>query len=235
MASNLLKNRLNNTIMAIAFLFAAVTQTARTQEISPEELEAWFEDDTHVSPVDTVNEGELEFLSKPPQKPALHSKNKLTINKSSLADGWVSLYQCYANLDAVAEAQVVYQFKKIKNLSIEKQTRIEKAWVQGQSVQLLNTLKGATLCISADVHIFHKTNDNLFVLKNGPFQRQFLDGYYPMHVTLDIAYPSQLLAVSFTKPRPQPGFDVQHKPGILIIDTWFEGMLFTEVSFEKHK
>lgn len=206
---------------------------ALAQDFSKEELEAWFEDDSRSLPFDTDgNEGELDFLTKPPAKPVLHSNNRLTIKESTLGDGWVYLYQCFENLDAVPEAQVVYQYKKMQDLQVEKIHNIEKAWVEGQSVQMQNTQNGASLCISARVHILYKNKDNSYTLKNGPFQRKFLDGYFPMQVTLDITYPKDKLTLSRVQPETQPGFTLQEAPGKLLLNAWFEGKLFTEIRFQ---
>ena len=203
-------------------------------DLSREELEAWFADDSRSQPISTddVNEGDLEFLAAPPEKPTLHSANRLTIRASSLDDGWVDMYQCYNHLDAVKDAQVVYQYKQLRNLKVEHTRNIEKAWIEGQSVQLHNTLKGATLCVSAEVRIFYKNADGGYSLKNGPFQRRFLDGYYPMHVTLSITYPQELLTFKTYIPNKQPGFTIDSTPGAVEVDAWFEGKLFTELIFD---
>lgn len=205
-------------------------------DLSKEELEAWFEDDSRSAPfsTDEVNEGKLALLTKPPEKPILHSDNRLSITETSLNDGWVGLYQCYNHLDAVKDAQVVYQYKAIRNLKVEKTRNIEKAWTEGQSVQLLNTQQGATLCVSAQVRILYKNADDSYTLKNGPYQRRFLDGYYPMHVSLAITYPSQHLTFVNSRPEDQPGFTVTSKSDEVLVDTWFEGKLFTEINFKPH-
>ncbi|MCG6970358.1 MAG: hypothetical protein LJE85_11370 [Gammaproteobacteria bacterium] len=209
--------------------------TGSSADLSKEALEAWFENDAQSTPfsTDNVNEGELAFLTTPPEKPTLHSDNRLTINAASLQDGWVDMAQCYNNLDAVKDAQVVYQYKQLRNLKVEATHNIEKAWTQGQSVQLHNTQKGATLCVSAQVRILYKNPDNTYTLKNGPFQRRFLDGFYPMHVSLAIAYPKNLLTFVTNKPEKQPGFIVKEQPGAVDVDAWFEGMLFTEITFKR--
>jgi len=220
-------------IYRLIILFLLWSNTAAGADLSREELEAWFEDDSRSLPfsTDDVNEGELEFLAVPPEKPTLHSANRLTIRASSLDDGWVGMYQCYNHLDAVKDAQVVYQYKELRNLKVEYTRNIEKAWTEGQSVQLYNTLNEATLCVSAEVRILNKNANSGYSLKNGPFQRRFLDGYYPMHVSLSISYPPELLSFSASLPEPQSGFRVDSKPGLLEVDAWFEGMLFTEMVF----
>jgi hypothetical protein len=218
----------------ISLLLFSATSSGWSDDFTKEELEAWFQDDARSLPFSTsdVNEGELEFLASPPDKPTLHSANRLTISNSSLDDGWVGMVQCYENLDAVNDAQVVYQYKQLRNLKVEKTENIEKTWIEGQSVQLLNTQKGATLCISAQVRIFYKNANNTYTLKNGPFQRRFLDGFYPMHVTLSITYPPERLTFVTSMPAQQPGFEVDSKPGALEIDAWFEGRLLTEMEFK---
>jgi len=222
-----------NLKLSVTLLLLLFANPGVSDDLSQKELDAWIEDDTRPDPFSTadVNEGALEFIT-PPEKPTLHSANQLTIRASSLQDGWVDMYQCYENLDAVKDAQVVYQYKQLKNLKVEKVENIEKAWIQRQSVQLLNTQKGATLCVSAQVRIFYKNDNNTYTLKNGPFQRRFLDGFYPMHVSLAITYPKDLLIFVTSKPTKQPGFKVEHKPGSVDVDAWFEGMLFTEMIFK---
>ncbi|MDX1336131.1 MAG: hypothetical protein R3312_10125, partial [Gammaproteobacteria bacterium] len=71
-----------------------------------------------------------------------------------------------------------------------------------------------------------------FTLYNGPYMRQFLDGYYPMKVTLTIAYPDQLLNFRSASPEAQPGFDIKNKTGTLVVQALFEGRLTTQLSFD---
>ena len=98
--------RFNELLFALALL--SYISAAVGEDLSKEELDAWFEDDARSDPFSTadVNEGELEFLTTPPDKPTLYSANQLTIHATSLQDGWVNMYQCYENLDAVKDAQV---------------------------------------------------------------------------------------------------------------------------------
>ena len=201
------------------------------EEISSEELEQWFNDDADdESRALAVNEGPLVFLKQATNKAVHHSSNTLHIDESSLKTGWVALSQCHAQLDAVAASQIVYRYQRLRNLSIVSTHGIQRAWVEGSSVQLSEVQKNARLCISAEVGILHSTPTG-FVLRNGPFHRQFLDGFYPMHVTLDIHYPESRLTIREIKPSPQPGFTVTHFSNRVLIDAWFEGKLNTEVHF----
>jgi hypothetical protein len=63
--------------------------------------------------------------------------------------------------------------------------------------------------------------------------RKFLDGYYPMRVTLDIKYPPHLLKLLDISPPEQPGFQHIESPGSIHLDAVFEGQLTTLIQFEK--
>ncbi len=181
-----------------------------------------------------VNEGQLEFLSKRPADKPIHTvTNTITISDASLKTHWVTLHQCHKNLDAVAESEIVYQYKHMRDLRIEHYYGIENAWVQNQSVQMKNIEKGATLCVLADVQILKPDEHGMLILRNGPYFRKFLDGYYPFHVVLNINYPKSSLSLKTTNPKPQTGFDVKEDIGNLKMDAWFEGKLMVEAQFRK--
>jgi len=69
------------------------------------------------------------------------------------------------------------------------------------------------------------------VLRNGPFHRTLLDGYFPFHVRLEVQYPPATLRYLGVSPEPQPGFAVDSGDGLLTIDSWFAGALNIEISF----
>lgn len=203
--------------------------------MTPDELEKWFNDEINDDEARAlaVNEGELEFLIKPPSKPAHHSSNILTIDKESLETGWVKLIQCHQNLDAVAASQVVYRYKRMRNLRVDSFQGIKRAWIEDNSVQMEDVESGAKLCVQADVGILYLKPDGIAILKNGPFHRKFLDGYYPMNVSLEIFYPVDLLRYESIKPIPQPGFHVMQTNSTLHVSAWFEGELKTEIRFSR--
>lgn len=200
-------------------------------EPTREELERWFEDDSEARAL-AVNEGELVFLPEPPAKRVPHSRNALTIDAASIDSGWVGLEQCYDGLDPVGAAQVVYRYRQMRGLQVMAARNIGKTWVDGQSVQLEDVGRDAELCIAAEIRVFYQNPDGSFSLVNGPYHRRFLDGYFPLHVTLAIHYPAERLAFIGVEPAARPGLTVDHGPGRLTVDTWFEGMLNTEVRFE---
>jgi len=201
--------------------------------MTPNEQEKWFNEDESFSP-DQINVGELKFLPEPPETPVLHSLNVLTVSQDSIENGWVSLEQCYKHLDPVPDAEVVYRYKSMRDLRITSKRNIETVLVQGQSVQLTNITHNAELCVKAEVRIFYKNSNGTFSLVNGPFHRKFLDGYYPFHVTLEINYPSSLLELVQTKPEAQAGFNIKKSANFILIESFFEGILNTEIIFQLH-
>ena len=202
-----------------------------TQTDEALELEKLFEGDLEEQAL-RVNEGELKFLTTPPVDKTIHTvTNTITISESSLTTQWVTLHQCHKNLDAVAESQIVYQYRQMRNLRVEHYFGMETAWIENQSVQMKDVAKGATLCVLADVRILQPDNKGGYVLRNGPYFRKFLDGYYPFHVQLNIIYPKSCLILTKTEPKPQNGFEVLHTAGRLTMNAWFEGQLIVEARF----
>jgi len=190
----------------------------------------WFNENSDLS-IEDVNEGELEFIAPITDKSILHSGSVLSITEKSLQTGWVGLDQCYRNLDPVGKTDVVYRYKNIKQLKITSSDNIGEARVDGQIIQLEDVSSSAYICVQAEVQILEKTSQGTFVLSNGPYYRQFLDGYYPYHVTVSISYPADKLKYSRISPAPQPLFEVIQQPGKLLVDTWFEGILMIDIKF----
>jgi len=216
-----------NMFIRLFFLISIIsTQTfAYTQE-----QERWLneEDDSDVS---HVNEGQLTFILPPSDKPPLHSVNHLTIDQNSIDNGWVKLQQCYKHLGVLDQVEITYKYRFMKQLSLVSKKHIGNARVTKQSIELSNVKKNAELCISADVRIFYQNPDLSFSLINGPFHRRFLDGYYPYRLTLKINYPEHLLLFNNSTPKQQKGFVIQKNNNQILIDTYFEGILNTEMHF----
>jgi hypothetical protein len=177
-----------------------------------------------------VNEGNLVFLRSPPAKPVHHNANRVTITEATLQNGWVHLEQCHDNLDAVPELQIVFSPKRVRKLVIRKLRNVGQAYVEGASVQLRNVGHNAMVCLSAETHSLKALGAGVYELRSGPFMRRFLDGYYPIHVTFDIAYPADITLLDAT-PDTQPGVALTEEPQHIHLDTWFEGRLTTSFRF----
>jgi len=196
-----------------------------------DEWDEWMEEDLEEKALQ-VNEGRLNFLASPPSQTKVHAlSNTITITQGSLETHWVDFRQCHKNLDRVTQSQVVYQYKQMRNLKIEFFRGIKKAWVEGQSIQLQDVMDDAEICILAQVKTLIPQGDKLFLLRNGPYFRKFLDGYYPFHVQLLIKYPQTLLNIKKILPQTQAGFTIKPSHNELRIDAWFEGELTIEIYF----
>ena len=178
----------------------------------------------------TVNEGELVFHAPPPAGAVHTHYNRITLTGQSLQDGWAGLYQCHMHLDAVPDAQIVFRQGRIRELEVAKTVAIGQARVEGHTVQLKDVLPGAELCLRAESRVVTPA-DGGFMVRNGPFMRSFLDGYYPMHVTLEIVLPHGDWQLFGSRPASQPGFEVQYRAGTVTADAWFSGKLRTEFHF----
>ena len=186
-------------------------------------------DDDPYEKARAVNEGDLTFLAAPPDRAVHHHVNRQSITSRSLESGWVEMDQCQYPIDPVPQAEIVYTEGRIRGLTVVSASGIGTARVEGHSVQLENITRDAELCVRAETLGLEHT-DGRYVLRNGPFMRRFLDGYYPMHVTLEVGFPPELEPVG-QEPGAQPGLEVRREANRLILDAWFEGILETRLSF----
>jgi len=207
-----------------ALLFALLT---------PSLAGAQSDTDLSMESAHNVNEGVLKFLEKSPAKSIHHHHNQVLIDQNSLRSGWVSLKQCHTNLDPVPRAQITFREGFVRDLRVDISSKIEQAWIEGASVQLVNVEPGARLCLSAQTRALRNTGNGYFNLTNGPYMRKFLDGYYPMRVTLAIDYPPQMLELIDISPQAQPGLKLDTRSGAIRMDALFEGKLQTLIQFEK--
>jgi hypothetical protein len=180
-----------------------------------------------------VNEGTLNFLAEPPATPYHHHQNRISLTGESLASGWVRLEQCHDNLDKVARAQITFREGFVRDLKVERFSRIADAWIEGASVQLRNIERGARLCLSAQTRALRHNGNGYYNLLSGPYMRKFLDGYYPMRVSLAVDYPTEQLTLIDVSPAPQPGLKFEEAPGRVGLDALFEGELMIQIQFER--
>ena len=205
-------------------------------ELSPEEIDAWFNNDKLELPEEaTVKGKELQFISQPQKKDIPVTEKTYRINTSSVTTGWVFIEQCYRNLDPVPRLEVVYNYQHMRNLKVTQQHHVGKLWIADQTVQMEDLTKGASICTSAEVKILRHTDEDVYLLLAGPFKRKFLDGYYPMHVKIKMYYPATQLVLHEMYPRAAPGFAITQETGLIKIDTYFSGELHLAMSFKKYQ
>jgi hypothetical protein len=194
-------------------------------------LAAATEEDLFFKGTASVNEGQLRFLEGLPDKPLYHFRNHVLITDSSLDDGWVRITQCHENLDAVPNLQIVYGAGKIRNLVIRSSQHVGRSWVEANSVQMQDLRPGASVCISAESRTLEPDQLGGHILKSGPYMRRFLDGFYPMRVSLTVELASDRLRYENAQPSPQPGFSLRQLGREIRYEAYFEGMLRTELRF----
>jgi len=212
------------------FLLAAATLSGVMVSAMAVELPAFpVEDDAQRAL--RVNDGDLVFLGNPPAKAVHHHHNNIVIDRESLSSGWVAIHQCHDNLDVFDRVEIVFDATRVAELTVLNFAGIARAEVVGASVQLEGVRAGARLCIALRSRALWPEGDR-FELRNGPYMRKFLDGYYPMHVTMDVRFPPDLLRYTGVDPKPQTGFDVRNESGAVMLDAWFEGRLTTRVQFQ---
>lgn len=208
------------------------TSIILAQELSEEALEQWLESDEQISPYERKGGGEeLKFIHPPPDEPLPSSYTRLELTEASSESGWVRIEQCHTGLDPVPDAEVVYQFRQMRYLRVSEAKGIEQFWVEGQSVQLKKVGRGARLCVALEAQILDQTASGDFRLRYGPFQRRFLDSYFPMHVSLVVDYSRTRLKYGAITPTSTKGFDVVPDGKQLSIDAWFMGKLTIVLDF----
>lgn len=200
--------------------------------VGPDPSRAAGDDELFFKNVADVNNGELTFLAKAPNKPVHHHQNRIRIDDASLDTGWVHLEQCHTHLDAVPSSQVTYREGFVRNLRISRADGIGRAWVEGASVQLENVGPDACLCVQADTRALSGREGDSYFLRNGPYMRRFLDGYYPMKVSLTVRLETPRLRFAGITPPPQPGLSVTGGSQGVDVEALFEGQLRTEIRFD---
>lgn len=188
-------------------------------------------DDDLESRISGINEGVLEFFSKPPEQPVHHHTNRIEIIPASLDNGWVKLEQCHTHLDPVGLLEITYHPDRIRDIYILSSRNIGTIQVKGAGVELTEIGTGAILCLLAESKALVILSEDGYRLRNGPYMRRFLDGYYPMRVTLEIKYPESLISLKDYEPQPGESGSIVLTPGFIRWDAWFQGRLFTEFNF----
>ncbi|MGB5733237.1 MAG: alpha/beta hydrolase [Thiohalocapsa sp.] len=215
-------------IAAVAMLLGGALTA---QAVEDDWLDGFDDEPDVMALTAAVNDGELEFIPAADAVGAHAHRNHIRITGDSLDQGWVLLEQCHENIDAVPAAQIMFRNGGVRKLEIASSSNIGKAWVEGHTVQLEDIAKQATLCIRGETRALHRLGDGHYRLRNGPYMRRFLDGYYPMRVALSIDYPAERIRLVSQSPDSQPGFDVLQGEHRVDVDATFEGRLVTCFDF----
>jgi len=221
-----------HSLLRTALLLAgiALAGSAIPRDMTQQEMEDWFNDDSGAR-IANVNEGQLVFLRQPPPKPVHHHHNVITVNNETIASGWAELRQCHEHLDKVPATQIVFREDRVRDLEIVSHRGIGKAWVEGASVQLRKIGPDAQICLKVQSQVMFKNTDGTYHVNSGPFMRRFFDGYYPMHVSMEVLLHTDKLRFLDITPAEQEGFRVSATRHEVKFDVWFEGRLQTLIRF----
>lgn len=207
---------------------------SESTEQADQDWPAWVDaEESERQRIAAVNEGELVFLNEPPPGPVHHHRSRIVITQQSLADGWVLMEQCHERLDRVAEAQIVFNPGRTRALEVLSFHNMDTAFVESNTIQLRGIREASKVCARLETKALHSLGVQIFELQNGPFMRRFLDGYYPLQLSIQIEYPPHLELVDYA-PENQPGCAVSSAPGHVGIEALFEGELRTRFRFVAH-
>lgn len=192
---------------------------------------AWADEEAALrQAIARVNDGELSFLEQPPSGRVHRHAARVQISAASLEDGWVLMEQCHQGLDRVPVAQILFREGSTRAIEVVSSRNIGSAYAEANSVQLRAVGDDAEVCVRAETLALYPIDSGVFELRNGPFMRRFLDGYYPLRLSLRVEFPAAIELADYT-PEAQPGFAVAVSPGLIEVDSLFEGQLRTRFRF----
>lgn len=214
-------------MLGLALLAAATLSIAASDDQSGD----WADEHDAVNArIAAVNEGGLELLDGAAGRRVHRHRGQITIAPRSLGDGWVEMTQCHNDLDRVAEAQILFHPQRARALRVTRFNNIDAAFVEANTIQLRGIRPDSEICLYAESRALHKIDEGVYELRNGPFMRRFLDGYYPLRLQLEIRFPHQLVLADHS-PAQAPGFSVRSGDGQIAVDALFEGQLRTVFRF----
>jgi hypothetical protein len=230
-----MKTPVTSIVMCIAAL--CLSHATFAAGFTKKQLETWFNSDFDGPPEKyfqkqkPINGGKLTFLPHARADRVMHSHNTVTITHKSIDTGWVKLKQCYYNLDAFPRVEAIFRYRFFRKLKVLSVKGVDKARVKGKSIQMINVRKGASLCTQSEIRVFYQNKDKTFSLVNGPFSRRYLDGYFPIRVTLDVRYPEGMLDYISANHHNQPGLRLTRQAGNIRLAAIFEGKMVTQMRF----
>lgn len=188
------------------------------------------------APSDTqTTNPELTFLLDEPDQTPHHHQNQITLSASSLENGWVDLRQCHNDVAPIRRMVIVYNEQTIDALRVESTRNTASARAEDDRVDLRGVEKDAEVCVTARIKIVEdEGGGGVYRPESSPFVRRFLDGYFPMRVTMAVSWGDLDLRLEETEPAAQEGFEVASSDYGMIFDTLFEGELNTLVRLRKN-
>ncbi len=230
---------MRNIMLLLSFLLVCGLVNAATP-FTRKQLEEWYRSDFDGPPekyfrakARRINEGRLRLLPLDTAPRYMHARNIVTITPASIDTGWVRLRRCLTRLDAFPHVEIIWRYRYLRRLRLIETHGIGEATLRGRTIVLRRVGKHASLCAEAEVRVFFLDDDGSFVLANGPFFRRFLDGYFPLSLSLEVRYPAARLRLDSFNHRPGKRLRMTHSRGRVRIDAVFEGRMITILRFSR--
>lgn len=201
------------TITFMWLLFASTLSVAATD---------WFNDDWEER-VEQLSEGELVWYKHAPAEATSRMTLDIRFKHASRLQGWLNVRQCHENLASVPAAQLVFEGRPVRALRIEETENIQRAVIDKNTVQLTAVGTAARICVSSEQRILHRLDEHHWAIVNGPFQRRFLDGFYPMQLKMNIFWPADRWRLM--QSRPAKGPEIRTSRDHLHMQAHFAGRL----------
>lgn len=173
---------------------------------------------------------DVQFLDQPPTQAPHRQEMKVLIDAQSLKTGLVRVDQCHYRLDPVPATQIVFG-PALRALQVTRSRNIGSLDLEGRSVQLHDVGEDAEICLRTVNQVFRQQADGSFVLRNGPFMRQFLDGYFPLQLHYQVRYPANLITLESLTPEVPTNMLTRDQAGKLDLQVLFTGPLQLETRF----
>ena len=167
-----------------------------------------------------IHDEPLRLFATPPVEPAPHITSRLTLDP---ATPWVAITQCHRGMEPFPRVEVVYRYERMRELRVTSSEKIDGTRVVGNSVQLDGVERNATLCVELEAAILHSDGDGGYRLHQGPYHRRFLDGWFPLRLTLEIR--GGALRITAMEPPPEPGLSLTQSEEGAVIEALFAGEL----------
>lgn len=185
----------------------------------------WFNDDWE-SRVAEVSEGQLLWQQGPITAQTPRVTIHIEFDPAGAQSGWLAVSQCHAPLDPVPAAELVFTERKVRVVRVVAYERIAQVSVQGEQVELTGIGAAARLCVDSEQQIAQPLPGGLLAVIAGPYQRRFLDGYYPQGIEIGLHYPADRFRFVRLHPAELASqADLQDRPGELHFTAHVAGRL----------
>lgn len=151
----------------------------------------------------------------------------LRMSQQSLQSGWVEMEQCHREMAPTGRSAVQFRAGKVRDLELLRHEQIGRAWVnrEGTAIELEGIERSNVLCLRGELQILQPQGEG-YRLQSGPYFLRFLDGYFPLQLTLRIESDAAGLRLQQLLPEQIP---YQLEQGEFTLDLLFEGELLLEL------